>query len=89
MRIYYIVQHIILHFGSRGIRIYTNGDVYDDLEVENPNHEPNYDYLKTLNKDELNDLKSKINSESNNEILQEYIIQLVYGVREFDNFGNY
>ena len=89
MRIYYIVQNIISHFGSRGIRIYTNGDVYDDLEIENPNHEPNYNYLKTLNKDELNDLKSKINSESNNEILQEYIIQLVYGVREFDNFGNY
>ena len=89
MRIYYIVQNIISHFGSRGIRIYTNGDVYDDLEIEDPNHEPNYNYLKTLNKDELNDLKSKINSESNNEILQEYIIQLVYGVREFDNFGNY
>ena len=26
--------------GSRSIRIYANGDVYDDLEIEDPNHEP-------------------------------------------------
>ncbi len=89
MKNYYIVQHIILHFGSRRTIIYTNGDVYDDLEIENPNHEPNYKYLKTLNKDELNDLKSKINSESNSEIIEDYIIQLVYGVEEFDNMGGY
>ncbi len=89
MRGYYIVQHIILDFGSRNTRIYINGDVYDDLEIENPNHEPNYKYLKTLNEAELNDLKSKISSESDSKIIQEYIIQLVYGVKEFDNFGNY
>ncbi len=78
-----------MDFGSRNTRIYTNGDVYDDLEIEDPNHEPNYKYLKTLNKVELNDLKSKLNSESYSKIIQEYIIQLVYGVKEFDNFGNY
>lgn len=76
-------------FGSRSTRIYTNGDVYDDLEIEDPNHEPNYKYLKTLNKDELNNLKSKINSESDNEIIKDYIIQLVYGVKKFDDFGGY
>ena len=76
-------------FGSRRVRIYTNGDVYDDLEIENPNHELSYRYLKTLDKDELNNLKSKINSESDNEIIKDYIIQLVYGVKKFDDFGGY
>ena len=76
-------------FGSRRVRIYTNGDVYDDLEIENPNHELSYRYLKTLDKDELNNLKSKINSESSNKMIEDYIIQLVYGVRQFDDFGGY
>ena len=88
MKNYYIVQHIILHFGSRRTIIYTNGDVYDDLEIENPNHEPNYKYLKTLNKDELNDLKYKINS-SDGYDMEDYELQLVYGVEEFDNMGGY
>ena len=76
-------------FGSRSTRIYINGDVYDDLEIENPNHEPSFKYLKTLSKDELDNLKSKINNESDNEIIKDYIIQLVYSVKKFDNFGRY
>ena len=76
-------------FGSRRIRIYTNGDIYDDLEIENPNHKPDYKYLKTLTKNEINDLKYKIENEPNSEAIKDYIIELVYGVKEFDNFGNY
>lgn len=76
-------------FGSRSTKIYANGDVYDDFEIENPNYEPSFKYLKTLSKDELNNLKSKINNESDNEIIKDYIIKLVYGVKKFDNFGGY
>lgn len=76
-------------FGSRSTKIYANGDVYDDLEIEDPNHEPSFKYLKTLSKKELNNLKSKINNESDNEIIEDYIIQLIYGVKKFDNLGGY
>ena len=61
-------------FGSRRIKIYENGAVYDDIEIEAPNHKPDYKYLK---------------NNDNGESIKEYVIQLVYGVKEFDNFGNY
>ena len=76
-------------FGSRGVKIYQNGAVYDDLEIEEPNHVPNYKYLKTLTKNDVDDLKDKIEKETNSELIKNYVINLVYGVEEFDNFGNY
>jgi len=76
-------------FGSRRTRIYTNGDVYDDLEIENPNHKPNYKYLKTLTENEMNDLTYRLENEPDSEAIEDYIIELVYDVKEFDNYGNY
>lgn len=76
-------------FGSRRTRIYSNGEVYDDLEIENPNHVPNYTYLKTLSSRELNDLENFLNSETDDEKLSDYVIELVYGVKKFDDMGNY
>ena len=76
-------------FGSRKVKIYDNGDVYDDVEIEDPRHKENYEFLKKLSKNELDGLKDKLKSASNNNELKEYVIQLVYGVKEFDNFGRY
>ena len=76
-------------FGSRNTRIYANGDVYDDLEIENPNHTPNYKYLKTLTKDEIDNLVNRLKNEHNSKSIEDYVIELVYGVKEFDNFGRY
>ena len=74
--------------GSRRVKIYDNGDVYDDVEIEDPRHKENYEFLKKLSKDELNSLKDKLKSLSRSEV-KEYVIEMVYGVKEFDNFGSY
>lgn len=76
-------------FGSRSVKIYNSGKVYDDLEIEDPRHKTNYKFLKRLSKEQLDDLKNKLENTANSVELQEYVIQLVYGVKEFDNFGNY
>ncbi len=72
--------------GSRGVKIYRNGDVYDDLEIEEPNHKPNYKFVKTLSSEEIEVILNLLENDSNNEI-NDYVIKLVYGVEEFDNFG--
>ena len=76
-------------FGSRRIKIYENGAVYDDIEIEYPNHKPDYKYLRTLTKDDVDNLAYRLKNDANNESIKEYVIQLVYGVNEFDDFGNY
>lgn len=76
-------------FGSRRTRIYLNGEVYDDLEIENPNHIENYAYLKTLSSKELNDFKNFLTNETDSEKIDDYVIELVYGVEKFDDMGNY
>lgn len=76
-------------FGSRHVKIFSDGKVYDDIEIEEPNHQPNYKYLKTINNNELKDIKSMLENKSNDEEIRNYIIQLVYGVKKFDNYGNY
>ena len=39
---------------------------------------------------EFNDyLINKLKNDSNSESIEDYVIQLVYGVNEFDDFGNY
>ncbi len=75
--------------GSRRVKIYTNGDIYDDVEIEEPNHKPNYKYLKTLTETEKNNLINFLKSESNTDIIDNYVIELVYGVKEFDDSGRY
>lgn len=76
-------------FGSKRVKIYTNGDVYEDLEIEEPNHKPNYKYLKTLSKTEKDNLIIFLESESNTDMIKNYVIELVYGVKEFDIYGGY
>ena len=76
-------------FGSRRIKIYENGAVYDDTEIEDPNHKPNYKYLKTLTKEDVDNLTYRLKIDANSESIKEYVIQLVYGVNEFNDFGNY
>ena len=72
------------NFGSRKIKIYDNGKIYEDLEIEQVNHKTNYKLIKTLNKEELDDLKNKLNN-SNDEIeLENYIKQLIYGKLNLD-----
>ena len=61
-------------------------DVYDDIEIEEPNHKLDYKYLKTLTKDEVENLVHRLKNNANNESIKEYVIQLVYGVNEFDDF---
>lgn len=75
-------------FGSRGVKIYESGVVYDDLEIESPNHKPNYKYKKILTEEEIIELKDMINKLSNDKSIKEYVIKIVYGVEEFDDFGN-
>lgn len=76
-------------FGSRSTRVYTNGDVFDDLEIENPKHKPDYKYVKTLTADEIADLMYLLDNKTDDEVIKRHIIELVYGVSEFDDFGNY
>lgn len=73
--------------GSRGVKIYRNGDVYDDLEIEEPNHKPNYKFVKTLSSEELEVIVNLLENDSNNKEINDYVIKLVYGVEEFDSFG--
>ena len=65
--------------GSRGVKIYRNGDVYDDLEIEEPNHKPKYKYLKTLNTEEMKDLEDILENESDSENIKKAVMKLVYG----------
>ena len=86
-----ILYDTIYYFGmgSRKVKIYENGEVYDDLEIEDPNHQINYQWVKTLSEEQLNMLKTKIqNAASENEI-DALVIELVYGVKEFDDMGGY
>ena len=83
-----IIYSNTLYFsmGSCRIKIYSNGDVYDDIEIEEPNHEVNYKKVKTLTNDELKELKFKIDSLDKSN-LEEYVKQLIYEGKKnpFDN----
>ena len=73
-------------FGTRSVKIYKDGNVYDDLEIEEPNHKAEYKYQKTLNEEEKNDLADLIKTKASKEIIAEYVIKSVYGVEKFDNY---
>ena len=70
--------------GSRRLKIYQNGDVYDDLEIEEPNHKVNYKKIKTLNSTQIEELKFKIENEIDREKLENYVKLLVYGKTSID-----
>lgn len=76
-------------FGSRRVKVYENGDVYDDVEIESPNHEIDYKFVKTLSKEQLNKFKKKMDNNSSKDELDNYIIEEVYGVKKFGNHGEY
>lgn len=71
-------------FGSKKIRIYDNGNVYEDMEIENPNHQENYEFIKTIDEESLLNLKNKIKNNSSKTELEELVKQLVYGTTNLD-----
>lgn len=75
--------------GSRKVKIYDNGDVYEDLEIEDPDHKEDYQFVKTLSKEQLDNINKKLNDNSSSEIIDSYIIKEVYGVNKFGSRGQY
>ncbi len=73
--------------GSRCVEIYANGDVYDDVEIEDPRHQANFQFVKTLNASKLAALKSRL--EQTKDGLSEYVMELVYCTDEFGALGQY
>ena len=76
--------------GSRKIKIYSNGDVFEDYEMEEPNHKENYKYKKTLSQNELSKLKEQltsINGIDSNQEMQKYVNKLIYGCEEVNITG--
>ena len=71
-------------FGSKKIKIYDNGNVYEDMEIENPNHKENYELIKTIDKESLLSLKEKIKNNSNETELEDFVKQIVYGSTNLD-----
>ncbi len=76
-------------FGSRRVQIYDNGEVYDDLEIEEPEHKPDYKYVKTLTTEQIDQLKDKKAQNLSEKELSDFVIELVYGVHEFGKTGEY
>ncbi len=85
--IFYGIYYFAL--GSRRVKIYDDGTVYEDVEIENPRHVENYIYLKSLSNNELKSLKNQLDRTNDKEELKRFVIQLVYGVKEFGNRGEY
>lgn len=63
-------------FGSIRVQIYSNGDVYSDEEIEEPNHKWKMEYYKTLCDEDLEEVKELIESENDSE-LSKYIDKLI------------
>ena len=62
--------------GSLTLKIYNNGDVYEDKEIEEPYHKPNFKKIKKLSKSEMEDLKQNLNKSGDE--LKKYICDLIY-----------
>lgn len=76
------VLYSTIHYfsmGSRGIKIYKNGDVFEDIEIEEPNHKPEYKYLKTLNIEEMKNLEDILENDGDSENIKNSVLKLVYG----------
>ena len=75
------VLYSTIHYfsmGSRGIKIYKNGDVFEDIEIEEPNHKPEYKYLKTLNIEEMKNLEDILENDGDSENIKNSVLKLVY-----------
>ena len=84
--IFLLLNNKIIYFntsyydmGSITIRIYENGKVEENREIEEPNHAPYFKEIKKLDKLEIIQLKSKLEKEKDKKALEEYINELVYG----------
>lgn len=65
--------------GTIRVQVYDNGEVYEDVEMEEPDHKIEYKYLKTLSEQELADLKAKIAENGDENKLTNYALDLIYG----------
>lgn len=69
---------IYFSLGSIKVRIYDNGIVEEDREIESPNHKSDFKEIKKLTKEEVNELKSKL-EELDEEQLDRFVNKLIYG----------
>lgn len=70
--------------GSITLKIYENGNVYEDREIEEPNHKPKYKKIKELNKSEILKLKQYLEEAKNDNDLKKYINKLIYGDENYN-----
>lgn len=75
-------QTFYYSMGSLTLRIYNNGDVYEDKEIEEPNHKPNFKKIKKLSESEIEELKQNLNKSGDE--LKKYISNLIYGDENYD-----
>ena len=68
--------------GSVTLKIYNNGNVYEDKEIEETYHKPNFKKIKKLSKSEMEDLKQNLNKSGDD--LKKYITELIYGDENYD-----
>ena len=61
-----------LDMGSLRVKVYDNGKVMHDIEIESPNHQVNYKYYRVLNKDEINEIIENISDENT-------VYRIIYG----------
>ena len=75
-------QTFYYSMGSLTLKIYNNGDVYEDKEIEEPYHKPNFKKIKKLSKSEMEDLKQNLNKSGDE--LKKYISGLIYGDENYN-----
>ena len=75
-------QTFYYSIGSLTLIIYNNGDVYEDKEIEEPYHKPNFNKIKKLSKSEMEDLKE--NLDKSGDELKRYISGLIYVDENYD-----
>lgn len=64
--------------GSEKVKIYENGVVETDKEIEEPNHKTNFKKIKTLTNKEIEELKEKVKENLEDEEMQKYINDLIH-----------
>ncbi len=95
-----ILYSTIYYFGmgSRRVIIYKDGDVYDDVEIESapsnvelqsPSRKKEYEYRKTLTDEELEEISNIVETAADRNTINDYAIQLIYGVKKIDATGEY
>ena len=82
---------IYFAFGNIRIRIYDNGDVMEDKEIEDPNHMVKYEKIMVLDDKQVKQIQEKINNggdekEARKE-LEKFINLIVYGKETPGNMG--